>query len=383
MIDLINAYIAQLDKRYQTGETTEHTFRGDLQKLLEDTTGYVVINEQKRIDCGAPDLALYKNKIPYAYFEAKDLEDGDLDGRKKNKEQFDRYKSSLNTIVFTDYLDFHLYEEGKIVKKAELAYINNGHIRLNEDAIPQFTSIIEHLKMLRPQTITKSSKLAELMASKTRLLADAIEKVLAKETNKKGVFWSKLQAFKDVLIKDLDEKGFADLYAQTIAYGLFAARIHDTNKNIFTRKEASELIPRTNPFLRQIFQQLAGYDIENSIVWIVDDLVSIFAATDVKKLRENFEKEMQRRDPMIHFYEDFLSKYDPDAKKKRGVYYTPQAVVEFIVRAVDDILKSDFGIEKGLADNSKIDVKVREVKDGEYGYITMARADLERLHSHE
>ena len=110
MIEHIKAYIARIDKRYQTGETTEHSFRGDLQQLLEETTGYTVINEQKRIDCGAPDLALYKKRVPYAYVEAKDLEGGDLDGRKKNKVQFDRYKTSLNTIVFTDYLDFHLHE---------------------------------------------------------------------------------------------------------------------------------------------------------------------------------------------------------------------------------------------------------------------------------
>ena len=364
MIDSIKEYIKRVDKRYQTGETTEHSFRGDLQQLLEETSGYTVINEQKRIDCGAPDLALYKKRVPYAYVEAKDLEGGDLDGHKKNKVQFDRYKASLNTIIFTDYLDFHLYEEGSLQKKVELAYIDNGHIILNEEAVPRFISIIEHLKMLRPQEISSSTKLSKIMASKARMLADAIEKVLANDTNQKGSFWSKLRAFKEVLNNDLDEKRFADLYAQTIAYGLFAARLHDTSSDDFSRQEAAELIPKTNPFLRQIFQQLAGYDINDSIAWIVDDLVNVFASVNVEKLRKNFGKEQQRRDPMIHFYEDFLSEYDPESKKKFGVFYTPQPVVEFIVRAVDDILKTDFNLPEGLADKSKVNVKIRKMEDG-------------------
>lgn len=364
MIDLIKEYIKHIDLLYQTGVTTEHSFRGDLQRLVEDATGYKVINEQKRIDCGAPDLALYKNGVPYAYFEAKDLEVGDLDGRKKNKEQFDRYKASLNTIVFTDYLDFHLYEDGSLISKVELAYIDKGHIRLNEEAVPHFISMLEHLKMLKPQTISSPVKLAKIMASKARMLADAIEKVLANDTFQTGSFWNKLRAFKEVLNNDLNEKTFADLYAQTIAYGLFAARLHDDTPENFTRQEAANLIPKSNPFLRQIFQQLAGYDINDSIAWIVDDLVNIFAVTNVKKLRKNFGKEMERRDPMIHFYEDFLSEYDPASKKKNGVYYTPQPVVEFIVRAVDDILKTVFNLPEGLADKSKVEVPIKRMEEG-------------------
>ena len=364
MIENIKAYIKRIDKRYQTGETTEHSFRGDLQQLLEEVTTYTVINEQKRIDCGAPDLSLYKKRVPYAYIEAKDLEGGDLDGRKKNKVQFDRYKASLNTIVFTDYLDFHLYEEGSLKAKIELAYIDNGHIILNDEAVPRFISIIEHLKMLRPQEISQPKKLSQIMASKARMLADAIEKVLANDTFQTGSFWNKLRAFKEVLNNDLNEKRFADLYAQTIAYGLFAARLHDTSPNDFSRQEAADLIPKTNPFLRQIFQQLAGYDINDSIAWIVDDLVNVFASVNVEKLRKNFGREQERRDPMIHFYEEFLGEYDPDSKKKFGVFYTPQPVVEFIVRAVDDILKTDFNLPEGLADKSKVNVPIRKMEDG-------------------
>ena len=107
---------------------------------------------------------------------------------------------------------------------------------------------------------------------------------------------------------------------------------------------------------------MAGYYIKDSIAWIVDDLVAVFAATDVEKLRKNISREMEKRDPMIHFYEEFLSEYDPAAKKKFGVYYTPKPVVEFIVRAVDDILKTEFGLPQGLADKSMVNVPIKKVE---------------------
>ncbi|MBR6456246.1 MAG: N-6 DNA methylase, partial [Prevotella sp.] len=377
MTNPITDYIKEINLLYQTGLTTEHSFRPALQRLLQECTQCTVINEQSHIDCGAPDLTLLHKEMPIAYVEAKDLEDGDLDGRKKNKEQFNRYKNALETIVFTDYLDFHLYSEGELLMQVQIATTQNSHIVLNDDAVARFESLIQRLKEAKPQRITSSVKLAKLMAGKARLMADAVQKGLSNDVEKKGSLWHQLMAFKEVLNNDLDETRFADLYAQTIAYGLFAARIHDTTPETFTRQEAASLIPHSNPFLRQIFQQLAGYDINDSIAWIVDDLVNIFAVTDVKNLRKNFTKENQHRDPMIHFYEDFLQYYDPASKKKYGVYYTPQPIVEFIVRAVDDLLKEDFGIKNGLADTSKGEYEI-EKEDKELNKIVKRVETLHR-----
>lgn len=360
MKEYIDEYIKRINHLYQSKEATEHSYRLALQKLLEDSTELDVINEQKRRDCGAPDLTLnLKNKnVPIAYVETKDIGDGDLDGRKKHKKQFDKYKAALDTIVFTDYLDFHLYKEGSLILKLELAYEENNKIVLDENAIGKFESLILKLREAHPQRISSSKKLAILMASKAKLIAEAVKLELKSDEEQIGSLYMQLKAFKDVLNKDINEERFADLYAQTIAYGFFAARIHDESPDEFTIREAADLIPETNPFLRRLFHDIAEYNINKSIAWIVDDLVTIFAATDVKKLRKNFETEFQKRDPMIHFYEDFLASYNPEAKKKYGVFYTPQPVVEFIVRAVDDILKSDFNLPEGLADTSKVDIPV-------------------------
>ena len=355
MTEYIAAYIKELNELYKTGLTTEHSFRPALQRLLQDCTSSTVINEQSHIDCGAPDLTLLSKQLPIAYIEAKDLEDGDLDGRKKNKEQFDRYKASLDTIIFTDYLDFHLYEHGEWQQSVRLAEIQGNKIRLSD--ADRFVSLMEHIKNARPQHITSASKLAQLMAGKARLLRDIIEQALIQDGETQTELRGYMQAFQQVLIHDITPKTFADIYAQTIAYGMFAARLHDNTPGDFSRAEAANLIPKTNPFLRKVFQQIAGYDLDERIAWIVDDLVSAFAATDMEKIMQGFGKSTQQTDPMLHFYEDFLFQYDPAAKKQCGVYYTPQPVVEFIVRAVDDILRTEFNLPMGLADTSKVEIE--------------------------
>ena len=141
-------------------------------------------------------------------------------------------------------------------------------------------------------------------------------------------------------------------------YGMFAARLHDATLDTFSRQEAAELIPKSNPFLRKLFQYIAGYDLDDRIKWVVDDLVQIFLACNVMEILKDYGKSTQMEDPIIHFYEDFLSEYDPKLRKARGVWYTPQPVVNFIVRAVDDILKKEFGLAQGLADTSKTTIKV-------------------------
>lgn len=371
MREYIDEYIKKLNHLYQAGKggTTEHSFRADFRDLIEKCTGLTAVNEKQHIDCGAPDFTLQKNEgIPVAYIETKNLEDGDLDGRKKNKKQFDKYKAALDTIVFTDYLDFHLYKEELPILKVELAYIDREKIILNEESVGKFESLMEKLRFAAPQKITQPKKLAKLMAAKAKLISDEILDNLKNDKENKGALHMQLDSFRRTINQSLKENEFADLYAQTIAYGLFAARIHDNIPGPFTRIKAAQLIPLTNPFLRGIFIQLAGIDIEESIKWIVDDLVTIFAAVDTDKLRKNITKEMQKRDPMIHFYEEFLGYYNPEAKKKYGVYYTPPAVVEFIVRAVDDILKADFGLEKGLADTSKVEVPIKKFNKNDDAY---------------
>ncbi|MFN8431526.1 MAG: type ISP restriction/modification enzyme [Spirosomataceae bacterium] len=360
----LDQYIASINTRYKSGNATEHTYRGDLQQLIESLVPTVkATNEPKRQKCGAPDYIITKKEIPVGFIEAKDIGDKDLEGNKKavNKEQFDRYKGSLGNLIFTDYLDFLLYREGIFIDKVSVGKLTDHGIEPLKDNFGTFENLIKDFCQQKTQTIRSSKRLAEMMAGKARMLADVINKALVSDEkhNEDSSLKEQMQGFKDILIHDITPKAFADVYAQTIAYGMFAARLHDPTLPTFSRQEAAELIPKSNPFLRKLFGYIAGPDIDDRILWIVDDLVEIFLACNVEELLKNYGRSTAMQDPIIHFYETFLSEYDPALRKARGVWYTPEPVVNFIVRAVDDILKTEFGLPMGLADTSKTKIKVR------------------------
>ena len=356
-------YIDSVNKRYKLGNATEHTFRGDLQQLIESIVPAIrATNEPKRQSCGAPDYILTKKDIPVGFIEAKDIGDKDLDGVKAtgNKEQFDRYKTSLHNIIFTDYLNFHLYRDGQFIMKVSIGEVTDKGIKPLESNFSRFEQFIRDFCTHIGQTIKNSKKLAEMMAGKARLLSEIIEKALTSDVSNQedSTLKDQMTAFKQILIHDITAKGFADVYAQTIAYGLFAARSHDATLPTFSRQEAYDLIPKSNPFLKKLFGYIAGLDVDDRIKWIVDDLINIFLACNVDEILKNYGKGTKMEDPIIHFYETFLSEYDPKLRKARGVWYTPAPVVNFIVRAVDDILKTEFDLPKGLADTSTTKIKV-------------------------
>ncbi len=359
----IDQYIHNINKRYTLGNATEHTFRGDLQQLIESLVPTIrATNEPKRQSCGAPDYILTKKDIPVGFIEAKDIGDKDLEGLKKtgNKEHFDRYKASLSNIIFTDYLDFYLYRDGQLTMKIAIGQITDKGIKPITDNFASFENFIKDFCTHIGQHIKSSKKLASMMAGKARLLSDVIEKALTSDEthHEDSTLKDQMNAFKEILIHDITPSGFGDVYAQTIAYGMFAARYHDPTLPTFSRQEAYELIPKSNPFLKKLFGYIAGLDVDDRIKWIVDDLVQIYLACNIEEMLQNYGKATKMEDPIIHFYEDFLSEYDPKLRKSRGVWYTPQPVVNFIVRAVDDILKTEFDLPQGLADTSKTKIKV-------------------------
>jgi predicted helicase len=355
----INEYITDLNKEFKTGRATEHSYRGYLQSLIKSIVSDVMVtNEPTRVKCGAPDYIITKRDIPVGYIEAKDI--GYKLDDKQYKEQFDRYRKSLNNLIITDYIDFWLFIDGELVKKIKIAEVSGGGLKALPEHHSEFTNLIKDFCTHIGQTIKSPKKLAEMMAGKARMLSEVIEKALTSDeaNHEDSTLKDQMKAFKEILIHDITPKGFADVYAQTIAYGMFAARLHDPTLPTFSRQEAAELIPKSNPFLRKLFGYIAGPDIDDRIKWIVDGLVEIFLACNVEEILKNYGKATKMEDPIIHFYETFLSEYDPALRKARGVWYTPQPVVNFIVRAVDDILKTEFNLPQGLADTSKTKIKV-------------------------
>ena len=359
----IEQYIEVINSKYKLGNATEHTFRGSLEQLIQSLVPEIrATNEPKRQACGAPDYIISKGEIPVGFIEAKDIGDKDLEGKKKtgNQEQFDRYKTGLNNLIFTDYIDFLFFRDGVFTTKISIGKIENGSILPMSENFEQFTQLFKNFTETISQSIKSPTRLAEMMAGKARLMADVIERALNEDDENGNLSNLKRQmlSFQKMLISDIDNKSFSDLYSQTIAYGMFAARYHDPTLPTFSRDEAVKLIPKSNPFLRKLFKDIADEDLDFRLVWIVDELVSVFLASDVASIMKNFGKSTKQEDPVVHFYETFLGAYNPLLRKARGVWYTPQPVVNFIVRAVDDVLKSEFGITEGLADTSKKKIKV-------------------------
>ena len=210
-----------------------------------------------------------------------------------------------------------------------------------------------------PISVRGAQPLAEMMAGKAIIIKDIMAKALVQDTraNEQTELVAQHEAFKANLIHDITIGEFADIYAETIAYGLFAARLHDSTPDTFNRMEALELLPKSNPFLRKLFIYIAGADLDDRLRWIVDELCEVFKATNLHDILADFGKFTARNDPFLHFYETFLAQYNPKKRKSRGVWYTPEPVVNFIVRAVDEVLKTEFSLADGLADTSKIPIR--------------------------
>lgn len=355
-------YLVDIDKEFKTGVAKEHSYRPALKRLLESIEmGIVAINEPARGTFGAPDFMVRRSDAVLGFVEAKDIGINRLDNLSDREiEQKIRYLDALPNLIYTDYLEFRFYQEGKETTRIRIADFDGKTITPLPEKYQTLIDLIKDFYTVKTATIKSPLKLAELMAGKARLIADVIKGALAEQSENKSLY-EQLESFRKILIRTMTEQEFADIYAQTIAYGMFVARLHDKTLQDFTRQEAAALIPKTVPFLRKMFDYIAGNDIDERIVWSVDSLAGIFCYTDVADILKDFGRKTKTTDPIIHFYETFLSKYDKSLRKMRGVYYTPQPVVDYIVRAMDDILKTDFELPDGLADKSKIikDVQIQ------------------------
>lgn len=348
-------YIEDVQKQFKTGIAREHAYRPALKTLVEDIMPDVTaINDPAHIKCGAPDFILHRRKIDVGYIEAKDV---DIDLSKTEKtDQLKRYLESLDNLVLTDYLEFRFYLHGEKVDVIRIAEIENGQINPIPENYDRLKTLLLDFSAFQGQTIKSAKQLAKMMAHKAKLMKHIFYNVVSGE--EESSLKDQLKAFQSVLMHDMTEEQFADVYAQTIAYGLFTARLHDKTKEDFTRSEALLLIPKSNPFLRQLFSYIAGSELDERVVWIVDALCEVFLFSDLDAILKDFGTATGQNDPMLHFYETFLAEYDKSLRKSRGVWYTPEPVVNFIVRAIDEVLKTHFNLKDGIADKSKIEIEV-------------------------
>lgn len=351
----ITTYLIEIEHILKSGDAREHAYRPAFQKLIENLAPEIqVINEPAYTGGNAPDFLFKQGAVPIAYAECKDVTI-DLNHTEVQK-QAQRYVDAFGHILLTNYYDFQILNEAKEVVKIVLAEKVENRIVAKTDNFERFKNLIQDYLTPTQRTINSAKKLAEIMASKARLLRD---NALASLTeNPDSDIQTQYTAFKEVLIRELTQEDFADMYAQTLVYGLFVARYFDPTLKTFSRYEAQDLLPSANPLLKKFFGHVAGTDYDPKVAWLVDSLIAAYLSTDVHELMHK-EFQQKQKDPVLHFYETFLTEYDQSLRKSRGVYYTPEPVVSFIVRSVDQILKTKFNLPKGLADTSKIKHKIK------------------------
>ncbi|MDI6854609.1 MAG: N-6 DNA methylase, partial [Deltaproteobacteria bacterium] len=380
MIEAFKAYFEQI-KKLDAEDATEHTLRPALDNLLSALAAkknIKVIHEPKRDPSGkgAPDFKFKLNECILGYLENKKI--GEKLDQFLKSDQILKYLRLSGNLILTDYLEWIWLKDGEIVKRETLAYpsdIGYPKARLDRDKAECVAELINGFLSTPPKGIGRAKDLALALAIRCHELRDFLTDELTRQEreHQQGKLFGLFGVFQRDVFHELDTAGFADAFAQMLGYGLFLARLNRGNGAPISLHNAKQYIPANFELIRELVDFLDELEKEEyrQIKWLVEEILSILNTLDVAALREDlaFSKRQGRlfpqseeerllfaKDPYVYFYEDFLKAYDKAMRKSRGIYYTPPPVVNFIVRAVNDTLKSVFGIKAGLADRKRVTV---------------------------
>jgi len=370
---MLKSYFTRIFDVAKRGDAREESYYSSLEELLRNYA--ISVNKKqvhvttlpKKTDAGNPDFRIWDGKQQIVgYVEAKTppfnspLDKGGGRGVEnlsqiEGTEQLKRYLQTFPNLILTNFFEFRLYRNGTLIDKVFIGRPYHIHKLKSVPVVEnkeKFLSLLEKFFSFSLPKVYDAKALATELAKRTRFLKDeVISRELEEEEKKgKGKILGFYKVFKEHLISGLTKEDFADLYAQTIAYGLFAARTR--TENGFNRKLAYDRIPKTIGILRDVFKFISLGDLPQQMEWIIDDISDVLATTDVYKLLDEYFNKHKGKDPIVHFYETFLAEYDPKMREKRGVYYTPEPVVSYIVRSLHHILKEQFDKRDGFASQS-------------------------------
>ncbi|MFA7628523.1 MAG: type ISP restriction/modification enzyme [Candidatus Dojkabacteria bacterium] len=384
--EIFNQYLKDVSIKYADTNTSEYGYRTPFENFLKEIFSEIKVtnidHDGKAVGGNKPDFVLSKGNVPLLYLEVKDI-GVSLDKIEKS-EQLARYYGYDN-LVLTDYLEFRFYRNGlkytepisiaSYDKKERTLTYNPENFELLRKTLIQFTES-------HKEPIKSGTHLAKIMGGKAYRIRENARDMLNSPDKERRSIYKVYETMKRQLIHDMSTDDFADMYAQTLVYGLFVARFHDTSPDTFTRSEARDLVPASNPLLKHFFDHIAGVDFDDKLDSIVDELCRVFSHSDISKLISNYYgTEKGSKDPVIHFYEDFLQEYDSKKRKEFGAYYTPLPVVKFIVNAVDHILEKDFKLAGGLANSSKNEKEhIVQVLDPATGTGTFLTETIKLIH---
>ncbi len=365
-------------------EHTEYTGRTALENLIRAVAsgqagGQIGIQQEPKREAGkgAPDFKVSRQGMILGYVETKPV--GENLDRVLKSDQLKKYRSLSENILLTDYLHFiWINKDG--IQRETLCHPTDLEFRkftVRKDCATAVAGLLQGFFSCAPEGIGRSQQLALALAVRSRLLRDYLGEELVRQNkeHREGRLYGLYQIFRDQVFQELTLKEFADAFAQMLAYGLFLAKINSSAESV-TLHNARQFVPGSFRLIRELVDFLTELErVEyRDVRWVVEEILSIVNGLDMVAIHEDLSFRQRRaisrkvragdeeehrlfeRDPFIYFYEDYLKAYDAKMRKGRGVYYTPPPVVNFIVRAIDDILEDSFGIDDGLANYKRVTV---------------------------
>ncbi|MFZ6006530.1 MAG: N-6 DNA methylase, partial [Nitrospirota bacterium] len=358
---MLKSYLKKITDIANRGDAREESYYSNLDELFKGHAESIgkknihITTLPKRTEAGNPDFRVWDGKQHIiGYIEAKAPTVENLDNIEYS-DQLKRYLHTFPNLILTNFFEFRLYRNGLLIDKA---LIGRPYVVHKLKTIPpvekeqDFMRLLEKFFSFSLPKVYDAKNLAIELAKRTRFLKDEViaQELQEEEKRGKGFILGFYEAFRKYLISGLEKEDFADLYSQTITYGLFAARTR--SENGFNRKLAYDRIPKTIGILRDVFKFISLGDLPKQMEWIADDISEVLAVTDVFKILDEYFHKHKGKDPIVHFYETFLAEYDPKTREKRGVYYTPEPVVSYIIRSLHHILKEHFSKDDGFANTS-------------------------------
>lgn len=303
---------------------------------------------------------------PFAGIEVKKVKGIDDRAQSQIKIEATRYGNA----VLTDNLVWQFWRAGetKMYSGVQLIELKGNNLVLRKENVELFLSLIEDFLLKAPTQIKSSNKLAEYMATHARTIRSIVVGILKDDGDGNPLIDDRQKSLpmfpelyglysriKSDLRPTMTSRDFADMYAQTIVYGLFIARYNDTTPESFDRYEAIKYLQEESALLKQFFMHIAGSGKKHpTLEAVIDKLCAIYRMCNISELLSRVE----HQDTIIHFYEAFLTYYDPELRKSLGVFYTPAQAVKYLVSMVDQLLIEDFDINGGLSNNEQISLTV-------------------------
>ncbi len=327
---------------------SEYRCQQALKNLLTDQLpAFQVDFNPRRGTIGAPDFIIWDGAKPVGYLFAYPL--GTSLESVENSRRFAIQNAALPNIILTNYLEFHGYSQSHKQQTVTLGRFVDQHIQADRNP-GNLNGLLQGFSQYQAPTIEHAEPLSEQLGQIARELRYLLSAAMTEEPIDRELL-SQMQVFRD-LVPDLTPDTFADMYAQTFISALFVARVRHqgaARQKAFNRRDVYWDLPPTNPFMRDLFQAINNAPLDERVAWLVDALAALLTQTDIESVLRDFGRRTHPEDPLGQFYENFFRHYTGEENRARGIAYTPEPVVSYILRSVNQLLRKRFDQALGLA----------------------------------